>query len=48
MQIAGRSFAEPMVYRIAQAYCEAANTCIGSDPKTQPRIVNAPHTVAAE
>jgi aspartyl-tRNA(Asn)/glutamyl-tRNA(Gln) amidotransferase subunit A len=48
MQIAGRSFAEPMVYRIAQAYCEAADTCIGRDPKTQPRIVNAPHTVAAE
>jgi len=23
MQIAGRSFAEPMVYRIAQAFCAA-------------------------
>jgi hypothetical protein len=23
MQIAGRAFAEPMVYRIAQAYCDA-------------------------
>ena len=41
MQIAGRSFAEPMLFRIAQAYCEAAGTCIGSDPKTQPRLVEA-------
>ena len=24
MQIAGRAFAEPMVYRIAQAFCAAA------------------------
>jgi aspartyl-tRNA(Asn)/glutamyl-tRNA(Gln) amidotransferase subunit A len=24
MQIAGQAFAEPMVYRIAQAYCDAA------------------------
>jgi aspartyl-tRNA(Asn)/glutamyl-tRNA(Gln) amidotransferase subunit A len=48
MQIAGRSFAEPMVYRVAQAYCEAAGTCIGSDPATQPRIVTVPHTAAAE
>ena len=31
MQIAGRAFDEPMVYRIAQAYCEAAGTCIGAD-----------------
>ncbi len=23
MQIAGRAFDEPMVYRVAQAYCEA-------------------------
>jgi aspartyl-tRNA(Asn)/glutamyl-tRNA(Gln) amidotransferase subunit A len=48
MQIAGRSFAEPMVFRIAQAYCEAAGTCIGSDPRTQPQLVAAPHTAAAE
>jgi aspartyl-tRNA(Asn)/glutamyl-tRNA(Gln) amidotransferase subunit A len=48
MQIASRSFAEPMVYRVAHAYCEAAGTCIGADPKTQPRIVAAPHTAAAE
>jgi aspartyl-tRNA(Asn)/glutamyl-tRNA(Gln) amidotransferase subunit A len=41
MQIAGRSFAEPTIYRIAQAYCEAAGTCIGSDPKTQPRLATA-------
>ena len=46
MQIAGRSFAEPMVFRIAQAYCEAAGTCIGSDPKTQPRIVSAGRAAA--
>jgi aspartyl-tRNA(Asn)/glutamyl-tRNA(Gln) amidotransferase subunit A len=38
MQIAGRSFGEPTVYRVAQAYCEAAGTCIGNDPKTQPRL----------
>jgi hypothetical protein len=37
-----------MVYRVAQAYCEAAGTCIGSDPATQPRIVAAPQTAAAE
>jgi len=48
MQIAGRSFAEPMVYRIAQAYCEAAGTCISTDPKTQPRLLAAPSTAAAE
>ena len=35
------AFDEPMVYRIAQAYCEAAGTCIGADPKTQPRLVAA-------
>ena len=48
MQIAGRAFAEPMIYRIAQAYCEAAGTCIGDDPKTQPRLVAASRTAAAE
>jgi hypothetical protein len=48
MQIAGHAFAEPMVYRIAQAYCEAAGTCIGSDPKTQPRVVAAARSAAAE
>jgi aspartyl-tRNA(Asn)/glutamyl-tRNA(Gln) amidotransferase subunit A len=48
MQIAGRSFAEPMVYRIAQAYCEAAGTCIGAEPKTQPRLVAARAAAAAE
>jgi aspartyl-tRNA(Asn)/glutamyl-tRNA(Gln) amidotransferase subunit A len=39
MQIAAGAFTEPMVYRIAQAYCEAAGTCISADPKTQPRLV---------
>jgi hypothetical protein len=48
MQIAARSFAEPMVYRIAQAYCEAAGTCIGSDPRTQPKLVAEVRTAAAE
>jgi aspartyl-tRNA(Asn)/glutamyl-tRNA(Gln) amidotransferase subunit A len=46
MQIAGHSFDEPTVYRIAQAYCEAAGTCITSDAKTQPRI--AARAAAAE
>ena len=41
MQIAGRAFDEPIIFRIAQAYCEAAKTCIGDDPKSQPRIVAA-------
>jgi aspartyl-tRNA(Asn)/glutamyl-tRNA(Gln) amidotransferase subunit A len=27
MQILGRAFAEPMVYRVAQAYCEATRWC---------------------
>ena len=27
MQIAGRAFAEPTVYRVAQAYCEASGWC---------------------
>jgi aspartyl-tRNA(Asn)/glutamyl-tRNA(Gln) amidotransferase subunit A len=48
MQIAGRSFAEPTVYRVAQAYCEAAGTCIGGDPKTQPKLMSLPRTAAAE
>jgi aspartyl-tRNA(Asn)/glutamyl-tRNA(Gln) amidotransferase subunit A len=48
MQIAGHAFAEPIVYRVAQAYCEAAGTCIGSDPKTQPRIATKTASVAAE
>ena len=47
MQIAGRAFDEPMVYRIAQAYCEAAGTCIGDDAKTQPKLVAA-RSAAAE
>jgi aspartyl-tRNA(Asn)/glutamyl-tRNA(Gln) amidotransferase subunit A len=41
MQIAGRAFDEPMIFRIAQAYCEAAKTCIGDNPNSQPRIVAA-------
>jgi aspartyl-tRNA(Asn)/glutamyl-tRNA(Gln) amidotransferase subunit A len=48
MQIASRAFAEPMVYRIAQAYCEAAGTCIGADPATQPRLAAATQSAAAE
>ncbi len=48
MQIAGHAFAEPMVYRIAHAYCEAAGTCITADPKTQPKLVAAPPAAAAE
>ena len=36
MQIAGHAFGEPVIFRIAQAYCEAANTCIGADAATQP------------
>jgi hypothetical protein len=47
MQIASRPFAEPMVYRIAQAYCEAAGTCIGADPTTQPKLVQVPKAAAA-
>jgi aspartyl-tRNA(Asn)/glutamyl-tRNA(Gln) amidotransferase subunit A len=42
MQIAGRAWGEPLVLRIAQAYCEAAGTCIGTDPKTQPELVTEP------
>jgi hypothetical protein len=37
-----------MVYRIAQAYCEAAATCIGADVKSQPRLVDAARVAAAE
>jgi aspartyl-tRNA(Asn)/glutamyl-tRNA(Gln) amidotransferase subunit A len=46
MQIAGHAFAEPMIYRIAHAYCEAAGTCIGADPKTQPALVTKARTAA--
>ena len=46
MQIASRAFDEPMVYRIAQAYCEAAGTCIGADVKTQPRLVGTTRAAA--
>ena len=46
MQIAACSFDEPMVYRVAQAYCEAAGTCIGADGKTQPRLVATTRTAA--
>lgn len=48
MQIAGHSFDEPMAYRIAYAYCEAAGTLITADAKTQPRLESAPRTAAAE
>src|SRR5262245_8841954 len=48
MQIASRSFAEPVVFRIAQAYCAAAGTCITANPNTQPRLLTTPRTVAAE
>jgi len=46
MQIAGRAFSEPTVYRVAQAYCEAAGTCIGADPKTQPKLAAAARSAA--
>jgi len=48
MQIAGHAFDEPTVYRVAQAYCEAAGTCITADAKTQPKLVSMPRTAAAE
>ncbi len=48
MQIAAHAFDEPMVYRVAHAYCEAAGTVITGDPKTQPKLVTAPRTAAAE
>jgi aspartyl-tRNA(Asn)/glutamyl-tRNA(Gln) amidotransferase subunit A len=48
MQIAGHAFDEPTVFRVAQAYCAAADTCIGDDPKTRPRIVAAERPAAAE
>jgi aspartyl-tRNA(Asn)/glutamyl-tRNA(Gln) amidotransferase subunit A len=41
MQIAAHAFDEPMVYRIAQAYCAAAGTLITADPRTQPKLVAA-------
>jgi aspartyl-tRNA(Asn)/glutamyl-tRNA(Gln) amidotransferase subunit A len=34
MQIVGRAFAEPMVYRVAQAYCEATGWCDRHPPVT--------------
>ncbi len=34
MQIVGRAFAEPMVYRVAQAYCEATGWCERHPPAT--------------
>ncbi len=46
MQIASRAFDDAMVYRIAQAYCEAAGTCIGADVKSQPRLAGATRTAA--
>ena len=46
MQIAGHAFGEPVIFRIAQAYCEAANTCIGADAATQPPILEATRTAA--
>jgi aspartyl-tRNA(Asn)/glutamyl-tRNA(Gln) amidotransferase subunit A len=36
MQIAGRPFAEPMVYRVAQAYCEATRFGERRPPVTKP------------
>ena len=36
MQIAGRAFAEPMVYRIAQAYCDATQFGERRPPAVQP------------
>ncbi|AMN39435.1 amidase [Rhodoplanes sp. Z2-YC6860] len=46
MQIAGRAFDEPVIMRIAQVYCEAAGTCIGADPKSQPRLPQPARTAA--
>jgi aspartyl-tRNA(Asn)/glutamyl-tRNA(Gln) amidotransferase subunit A len=46
MQIAGRAFDEPVIMRVAQAYCEAAGTCIGADPKSQPQLPQAARTAA--
>ena len=46
MQIAGHAFDEPVVFRIAQAYCEAAKTCIGADAATQPPMPEATRTAA--
>ena len=46
MQIAGRAFDEPAVYRVAHAYCEAAGTTIGAEAKTQPRLVAAARNAA--
>jgi aspartyl-tRNA(Asn)/glutamyl-tRNA(Gln) amidotransferase subunit A len=38
MQIAGHAFDESTVYRIAQAYCTAAGTMIGTDAASQPKL----------
>jgi hypothetical protein len=46
MQIAARAFDEPVIFRIAQAYCEAAKTCIGADAATQPSLPQATRTAA--
>ena len=36
MQIVGRAFAEPMVYRVAQAYCDATRFGERRPPAMQP------------
>ena len=46
MQIAARAFEEPVIFRIAQAYCEAAKTCIGAEAATQPPLPQATRTAA--
>ncbi|MBX9827911.1 MAG: hypothetical protein K2Y27_23285, partial [Xanthobacteraceae bacterium] len=46
MQIAARAFDEPVVFRIAEAYCAAARTCIGADAATQPPLPQATRTAA--
>ena len=46
MQIAGRAWSEATIYRVAQAYCEAAGTCINSNSESQPHL--APAKAAAE
>ena len=46
MQIAGRAWGEATIYRVAQAYCEAAGTCIGTAVGTQPHLVGAKRTAA--
>jgi len=46
MQIASHAFNEPVVFRIAQVYCEAAGTLIGADAATQPPLPQATRTAA--